>query len=156
MKTIFLSMSLAICLSLACSLSSTHAIQQSTPEDGKGYNDGYSRTSTKNSTTSAKEVTSLDNLTLDYYLRRVSGVSVLGDGPGATVIIRGVNSIHAGITPLFILNGSPIEGGYTAVYNMVNPNEIKSVSVLKDPSDTGIYGSRGANGVIVISLKKNN
>ncbi len=125
-------------------------------ENEKGFDDGYTRNTSRNSASSATEVKALGNLTLDNYLRRVPGVNVQGDGPAASITIRGISSILSGLSPLFILNNSAMEGGYSAVYSMVNPHDIKSVSVLKDPASIGIYGTRGANGVIVISLKKQN
>jgi TonB-dependent SusC/RagA subfamily outer membrane receptor len=54
---------------------------------------------------------------------------------------------------LFIVNGNQVTGGFSSVYASVAPADIKSVTVLKDASSTAIYGTRGANGVIVITLK---
>jgi TonB-dependent SusC/RagA subfamily outer membrane receptor len=153
MKIASIFFSVVLILMISCAERSTRPIASRTTEE-VGFEDGYSRTNTRNSTSSTKEVNALGNLTLDNYLRRVPGVNIQGDGPYSSVTIRGISSINSGWGPLFILNGSPIEGGFAAVYNMVNPNEIKSVSVLKDPATTGIYGTRGANGVIVITLKK--
>lgn len=65
--------------------------------------------------------------------------------------IRGVNSINAGTTPLFILDGIAITSD---VFSAINPNDIESVSVLKDASSTSIYGARAANGVVVITTKR--
>ncbi len=69
----------------------------------------------------------------------------------STVQIRGVNSINASNTPLYILDGAPVNSG---IFNTLSPNDIESVSVLKDASAVAIYGSRAANGVIVITSKK--
>ncbi|MCM1312926.1 MAG: TonB-dependent receptor [Bacteroides sp.] len=86
---------------------------------------------------------------------QVAGLSVLSSSgePTASAVIRlrGVNSISAGNTPLFILDGSPIT---TEVFNALNPSDIASISVLKDAASTAIYGSRAANGVIVLTSKK--
>jgi TonB-dependent SusC/RagA subfamily outer membrane receptor len=95
-------------------------------------------------------------LTLDNYLRRVSGVSVNGEGATAQVTIRGVNTIRSGTEPLFIVNGNILSDGYAGAFQMVTADDISSVTVLKDASSTSIYGSRGANGVIIINLKKKN
>ena len=68
----------------------------------------------------------------------------------ASMFIRGENSISASNTPLIVLDGIPYEGGMSSI----SPNNIKSIEVLKDASSTAIYGSRGANGVILISTKQ--
>lgn len=65
--------------------------------------------------------------------------------------LRGVNSINAGTTPLFILDGSPVSSD---VFNSLNSNDIENIVVLKDASSTAIYGSRAANGVIYITTKR--
>ena len=72
-------------------------------------------------------------------------------GTAARVNIRGVSSISGGSDPLYVLDGIPIEGG---VFRSLNPNDFESVDVLKDAAGAGLYGSRGANGVIVITSKK--
>ncbi len=72
-------------------------------------------------------------------------------GSSARVNIRGVGSISGGNSPLYVLDGIPIEEG---VFRTMNPNDFESVDVLKDAAGAGLYGSRGANGVIVITSKK--
>ncbi|HEX2608180.1 MAG TPA: SusC/RagA family TonB-linked outer membrane protein, partial [Flavisolibacter sp.] len=92
--------------------------------------------------------------------------------PGAATVvkIRGNTSLRAGNTPLYVVDGIPLDGrtarpeatssfGATATSNpllYINPNDIAQIDVLKDASSTAIYGSRGANGVIVITTKKAN
>lgn len=66
------------------------------------------------------------------------------------MLIRGINSINASTEPLYIVDGMP----YNGPINMINSFDIESVKVLKDPSETSIYGMRGANGVVVITTKK--
>ncbi|GAB3808205.1 TonB-dependent receptor [Spirosoma humi] len=103
----------------------------------------------------------------DKYLQgQIAGVqaSVPGGmlGQAATVRIRGTNSISNGADPLYVVDGVPyITGNQGASssnpYNPlgdINPNDIESVEVLKDGSATAIYGSRAANGVILITTKK--
>ncbi len=106
---------------------------------------------------------------------RVAGVNVIQNGgePGAptTVRIRGGTSISASNEPLYVIDGVPIdnaggtpgllsEGGNTPSSGrknplvFLNPNDIESVDILKDASAAAIYGSRGANGVILITTKK--
>jgi TonB-linked SusC/RagA family outer membrane protein len=84
---------------------------------------------------------------------RASGVVVTSSGtPGnaATIRIRGGSSLLASNDPLIVIDGLPIDGGLS----QVNPNDIESVSILKDASSTAIYGNRGSNGVIIITTKK--
>ena len=93
---------------------------------------------------------------LDQALQgRIAGVSVTSsDGqPGydMDVIIRGANSLTQSNAPLYVIDGFPIEDYSTSA---LSPNDIASVTVLKDASSTAIYGSRGANGVIIIETKK--
>ena len=65
--------------------------------------------------------------------------------------LRGVNSINASSTPLFVLDGSPVS---SSVFNTLNSNDVESMVVLKDASATAIYGSRASNGVIIITTKR--
>lgn len=65
--------------------------------------------------------------------------------------IRGVNSLNASTAPLFVLDGAPVN---SSVFTSLSPSVIESVTVLKDASATAIYGSRAANGVVVITTKK--
>lgn len=65
--------------------------------------------------------------------------------------IRGVTSINASTTPLYILDGSEIT---SSAFTMLNPNDIETMTVLKDASATAIYGSRAANGVVILTSKQ--
>lgn len=91
----------------------------------------------------------------DALAGRVAGVQVsTSDGqPGATsnVLVRGGNSITQSTAPLYVIDGFPMEASYS---NMINPDDIASIEVLKDASSTAIYGARGANGVIMITTKQ--
>lgn len=85
---------------------------------------------------------------------KVAGVTVTSSsgapGSAPTIRVRGVGSINASQTPLYIVDGAPYEAGIANI----NPNDIESMSVLKDASAAAIYGARGANGVIIITTKK--
>lgn len=82
---------------------------------------------------------------------RIAGISVqqtdARPGGGVSVIVRGANSLKGGSSPLWIINGFPGD------VNMINPSDIETIDVLKDASATAIYGSRGANGVIMVTTK---
>ena len=87
-----------------------------------------------------------------------SATGILGEPP--RVRIRGIASITSGTSPLYIVDGIPIfsgdVGGQTSTNGLgdINPNDIESFEVLKDGASTAIYGSRAANGVILITTKK--
>ncbi len=86
---------------------------------------------------------------------RVAGVQVNSmDGqPGneMDIVIRGANSLTQSNSPLFVIDGFPVEDPSLGI---LNPEDIESITILKDASSTAIYGSRGANGVVVIETKK--
>jgi iron complex outermembrane receptor protein len=104
---------------------------------------------------------------------KVSGVQVTSStgepGAGVSIRVRGNTSVRSGNEPLIVVDGIPLAGGNTSAgvgnfglggssaknpLNFINQNDIESISVLKDASSTAIYGSRGANGVIVITTKR--
>ncbi|MFD2146981.1 TonB-dependent receptor plug domain-containing protein [Mucilaginibacter antarcticus] len=72
-------------------------------------------------------------------------------GEGLAVRIRGTGSITQSNSPLYVVDGYPMESG---AFQLINPADIESLQVLKDASSTAIYGSRGANGVVIITTKK--
>ncbi len=93
---------------------------------------------------------------------KVAGVNVVAASgePGASqdIIIRGVGSLRSGTTPLYVVDGFALDNTNNGVasnpLNFINPQDIESIEVLKDASASAIYGSRAANGVIVITTKK--
>ena len=93
---------------------------------------------------------------------KIAGVSVTSGsgapGDGQTIRIRGNGSLGLSSNPLIVVDGIPLNdggvGGSRNPLNLINPNDIESMVVLKDASATAIYGSRGANGVIIITSKK--
>ncbi|MVM28481.1 SusC/RagA family TonB-linked outer membrane protein [Spirosoma sp. HMF4905] len=105
------------------------------------------------STVTPKEITALPVPNVASALQgRVPGVSVVNNGgPGSSPIvqIRGIGSISYGSGPLYVIDGVP-----TGDLNSFNTNDIESLEVLKDASSAAIYGSRAANGVILITTKK--
>ncbi|MCU0376135.1 MAG: SusC/RagA family TonB-linked outer membrane protein, partial [Chitinophagaceae bacterium] len=103
---------------------------------------------------------------------KVAGVQIIQNsgapGAGSTIRIRGNASVRAGTQPLFVVDGVPLDGGSPRPgvnnelgatpggnpLNFINPADIASMEVLKDASAAAIYGSRGANGVVIITTKK--
>lgn len=93
---------------------------------------------------------------------KVAGLEVTtgggSPGGGSRIRIRGGASLNASNDPLLVIDGVPVEGngiaGSSNLLNTINPNDIESISVLKDASATALYGSRASNGVLIITTKK--
>lgn len=101
----------------------------------------------------AKDILPMNNI--GYLLQgRAPGITVVGNGnPGAAdkIIIRGASSISPNNQPLIVVNGIPVEGFQVQT---LAPGDIENVTILKDAAATVLYGSRGANGVIIVETKK--
>jgi len=86
---------------------------------------------------------------------RFPGVTVtVGPDGSLRVRIRGTTSIHGNKEPLYVIDGVPVNSGPTGGLHGIQISEIETIEVLKDPVGTSMYGIRGANGVILITLKK--
>ena len=96
---------------------------------------------------------------------KVSGVRVSSTtgapGSGGEIQIRGIGSINASTTPLYVIDGIPFETGtygYTGfstdLLSTLNPEDVESLTILKDAAAASLYGSRAANGVVLITTKK--
>ncbi|MBZ9626577.1 SusC/RagA family TonB-linked outer membrane protein [Psychroflexus sp. CAK57W] len=139
---------------------------------------GYGTTTVKDATGSVSSVTSDEfnsgviSSPEQLIQGKTAGVQISlssGEpGAGAAIRIRGSNSIRSNNNPLFVVDGIPlsdesttpsaggiVDGGDSArnPLSFINPNDIESISVLKDASATAIYGSRGANGVVIVTTK---
>lgn len=121
----------------------------------------YSTTTKENSVGSASSFGEkrLEKFVITDVSRAIEGaapgvqVTNGGGAPGsnsAAVRIRGIGSISGSSAPLYVVDGSPFAGDITSI----NPSDISNVSILKDATATSLYGSRGANGVIVITTKR--
>src|SRR4030095_14816325 len=136
---------------------------------------GYGTTRKKDLTGSVATVSAKDfqkgNITTPEQLiaGKVAGVSVISNGgqpgSGSTIRIRGGSSLIASNDPLIVIDGVPVErsrggdgrstiAGVSAPLSFIYPNDIESFTVLKDASASAIYGTRAANGVIIITTKK--
>lgn len=129
---------------------------------------GYGTVKKKDATGSVTTLTTKEfnkgaNVTADNLLNgRIAGVTVNAGGgapgSGAQIRIRGGSSLSASNDPLIVIDGLPISNsnttGSTSILAALNPNDIESFNVLKDASATAIYGSRAANGVIIINTKR--
>ncbi len=138
---------------------------------------GYGSTTIKDATGSVAAVTSEEfnqgviQSPEELIQGKTAGVQISQSsgepGAGISINIRGNNSIRSGNNPLFVVDGIPLAGGGAPSngvggvgsasggnpLSFLNPNDIESISILKDASATAIYGSRGANGVIIIQTK---
>ncbi|MGB4535509.1 MAG: SusC/RagA family TonB-linked outer membrane protein, partial [Tenuifilaceae bacterium] len=106
-------------------------------------------------TISAEKIEKIQVSTVSKALEGISpGVQVVSSsgqpGEEATIRIRGIGSINASAAPLYVVDGVPYGGNISSI----NPNDIESVSFLKDAAANSLYGSRAANGVIMITTKK--
>ena len=93
----------------------------------------------------------------DMLRGQVSGVRVVNTPAGLAIRIRGASSMSPGAggnNPLFVIDGLPLEVGANGVLDGINPRDVQSIRVLKNASDTAMYGARGANGVIIISTHR--
>ncbi|MDH7460854.1 TonB-dependent receptor [Chitinophagaceae bacterium 26-R-25] len=129
---------------------------------------GYGTTRKKDLTGSISTVTAKDfqkgqiSTPEQMIAGKVAGVSVISNsgqpGAGSTIRIRGGSSVNASNDPLFVVDGVPLENssisGASNPLSFINSNDIESFTVLKDASAAAIYGTRAANGVILITTKK--
>ncbi|KAA9349283.1 SusC/RagA family TonB-linked outer membrane protein [Larkinella humicola] len=109
---------------------------------------------------SAKELQRIPVSGLDQALQgQVPGlqISTTSGAPGGNtnILVRGIGSVSGGVEPLFVVDGFPINNsGVGNPLNTINPADIESIEILKDASATAIYGSRGSNGVIIVTTKR--
>lgn len=129
---------------------------------------GYGKASKRDVTGAVKSVKAADfnrgiiNSPEELLQGKVSGVNVTSSTgePGGMqkVTIRGPGTLRADAQPLYVVDGMPLDnnstGGATNPLAFINPQDIESMDVLKDASATAIYGSRGANGVILVTTKR--
>ena len=129
---------------------------------------GYGTTRKKDLTGAVSTVTAKDfqkgNITTPEQMiaGKVPGVSIVSNGgqpgSGSTIRIRGGSSLNASNDPLIVIDGVPLDhdgiNGASNPLSFINPNDIESFTVLKDASSAAIYGTRAANGVILITTKK--
>ncbi|OLE73219.1 MAG: hypothetical protein AUG74_04740 [Bacteroidetes bacterium 13_1_20CM_4_60_6] len=86
---------------------------------------------------------------------RFPGVTVTRMGDGSVAVrIRGTTSIRGSSEPLYVIDGVEIQAGPGGSLAGINPHDIASIQVLKDPAETALYGVRGANGVLIIKTKR--
>ena len=112
--------------------------------------------STDRSTVTAEDIRRRPGVPVEKVLEgRIAGVTVTRAPDGTLrVRIRGTTSILGNKEPLYVIDGLPVLPGPGGGLTGIQVSEIESIKVLKDPASTTMYGARGANGVIVVTLKK--
>ena len=111
-------------------------------------------------TVGSRDIQKLPVSSFDQALKgQVAGLQITNTsgapGGNTSILVRGISSITGGNDPLFVIDGFPVNNaGVGNPLNTINPNDIESIDVLKDASATAIYGSRGSNGVIIVTTKK--
>ena len=153
MKKLLVLVSFAI---LACSCGTASKTQTENYLSEEAVNTGFGRVRRSELTGAVstvdvqklKEQTSYQSI-YDYIKDTVPGVEVIGTGGTPEILIRGIRSINGSNEPLILLDGMEIHD-----LNMISPNDVDYITVLKDASMTAQYGSRGANGVILITTRK--
>ena len=111
---------------------------------------------TPKNTVTSKDVEANPSESIEKILQaKVPGVLVTRTPDGGIALqIRGQSSLYAANQPLYVIDGVTISPGPNGALTGVNPHDIESIQVLKDPADTAVYGMRGANGVIVVKTKQ--
>lgn len=97
-------------------------------------------------------VSNSSNISLLNRIRSNPGIYIEGVGENARVFTKGVTSINNQKEVLFILNGVQV-GAFSQIVNILNPESVKSITILKNANDIAIYGFRGSGGVILIKTK---
>jgi TonB-dependent SusC/RagA subfamily outer membrane receptor len=106
-------------------------------------------------TVTARDIGRRPEEPIEKYLRgRISGVQVFETPDGIAVRIRGTTTIVGSNEPLYVIDGMAVEPGPNGALTGINAYDIESIQVLKDAASTAQYGVRGANGVIVIKMKR--
>ncbi|MCB0844407.1 MAG: TonB-dependent receptor plug domain-containing protein [Bacteroidetes bacterium] len=144
-----------LCISLlfvSCSGTKSTTSQKDSTQDDVTI--AYGKTSRSAVTGAVQEIEpDQPNLTLADYLRRVPGVSVRGTGDRVKVVIRDGITSSGTNEPLYVINNVPSGNSYSMVSSMVDVNDIKNISVLKDAASSSIYGYQAQHGVIIIETK---
>lgn len=106
----------------------------------------------------AEDLERAPNIPIEQLLQsKVPGIVVSRTEDGSIAIrIRGTSSFTGSNEPLYVVDGMPIQAGPNGGLTGINPYDIASIKVLKDPAETTMYGVRGANGVIIIKTKRPN
>jgi len=136
---------------MSCAASNPNSNQT----NSKQIDQGYGTIEEGKNTTSINQIDVEETGAVTWFelLQRTAGVSVSGKGNDLDIQIRASKSMTASHQPLFVLDGQPLGNGFQFI-SFVDPNMVKRISILKDAASASSYGSRGADGVILVTLKK--
>ena len=139
---------------LGCSTTNpTTSVEAEKISNGYTTQDRSSSTSAVSKVTPSQDEKDYARDFADLIDGHAAGVQVFRSNGGVRILIRGPNSINLSSAPLYIVDGMPISPGPNGTVP-ISPQDVESINVLKDAGATAIYGSRGANGVIVIETRK--
>jgi TonB-dependent SusC/RagA subfamily outer membrane receptor len=147
-----------LALAAACSHGHTSPPAEPVADPGDEISTGYGTEPRATTTASVSSVTQEEihdrhAASLQELLERLPGVDVVKGGNGAfSVRVRGIRSMNGDNEPLFVVDGVPrTSAGFTGALEAISPSTIARIDVLKDAASLAMYGTRGANGVIVIT-----
>jgi TonB-dependent SusC/RagA subfamily outer membrane receptor len=123
---------------------------------GQGGTAATPSAATPSSVVTAEEIERVPGRSIEQILMdRFPGVTVSRTSDGTIAVrVRGTTSIESSNEPLYVIDGIPIVPGPGGGLTGINPHDIASIEVVKDPAGTALYGVRGANGVIIIKTKQ--
>lgn len=110
--------------------------------------------STPGPSVTAEDMERTPNQSIEAMLMsRFPGVVIMRTADGIAIRIRGASSVYGSTEPLYVIDGVPVTPGPGGTLTGINPHDIATIRVLKDPASTTMWGLRGANGVILITTK---
>jgi iron complex outermembrane receptor protein len=149
---VLVSVGLLGCSASQSAQSGSEETTEETINTGYGKQDKSTSTSSSSTVTPSESERSSASSLADLLQGQTAGVQVSSRPGGIRVQVRGINSFNSDQTPLYVVDGTPVRPSSDGSI-AISPHEIESITVHKDAGATSIYGSRGANGVIVIETR---
>lgn len=144
---------LFVCLGFLFSCATQNApIKKDVAQINTGYGMIDANKNTTAISTTEVDPKELATVTWMELLQRTAGMTVTGQGNNLSVRIRAKKSINGDQEPLFVVNNTPVGNGFSSIA-FLDPALVKRISVLKDAASSSAYGSRGGNGVILVTLR---
>jgi len=151
-----------VCVTLSAGCATLHHSSRAEKQQPDSVSVGYGKQARKNVTGAVSSVNTesqRDNsaMQLEQLIQgRVSGVEIIRlDGARISLRIRGATSVNASTEPLYVIDGMKVHAeSFTDAMAGINPGDVASIEVLKDAGATAIYGSEGANGVVIVTTRR--